>query len=96
MNRLFAPCVGKKLAPVIINGHRLLIVSQDKKILGEGLNLIGGDRVKSLPRVSSSDEQEKLLGQLAERVSAGIVLAPDNIEMKDLIRSLENELPWVQ
>lgn len=96
MNRLFVPCVGKKLAPVVINGHRLLILSQDKKLLGDGLPLLGGDRVKSLPKVTSSDEQERLLGQLAERTSAGIVVAPDNIEMKDLIRSLENELPWVQ
>ncbi len=96
MNRLFAPCVGKKLAPVVINGHRLLIISEDKSVLGNGLDVIGGDCVKSLPKVSNKVEKERLLGRIAERASAGIVLAPENIEMKDLIRSLENELPWVQ
>lgn len=80
----------------MVNGHRLLIISEDKNILGDGLDILGGDCVKSLPKVNSKSEKERLLGRIAERAGAGIVLAPENIEMRDLIRSLENELPWVQ
>lgn len=96
MNRLFAPYTGDQPAPIVVNGHRLLIVSANKRVLGDGLGMIGGDRIKTLPKVHSTDEQERLLGELAVKSSSGIVIAPTDVEMGDLIRSLENELPWVQ
>ena len=96
MNRLFAPYTGNMPAPIVVNGHRLLIISSNKRVLDEGLEAIGGDCIKTLPKVYSTDEQERLLGELAEKSSSGIVLAPLDVEMKDLIRSLESELPWVQ
>lgn len=96
MNRLFAPYTGDEPTPIVVNGHRLLIISSSKRFLDDGLGIIGGDRIKTLPRAYSSDEQERLLGQLAEKTSSGIVIAPNDVDMQDLIRSLESELPWVQ
>jgi hypothetical protein len=95
MAKLFAPYVGKKPAPVVINGHRLLIVSPERALFDENLNIFGGDRIKSLPTIRSQEEQERMLVKLAKRSDAGIVVAPGEVSINDLLQSLRNELPWV-
>lgn len=96
MARLFVPYIGKNPAPIVINGHRLLIVSAQKSVLKEGLPLFGGNRVRTLPEVNSEQEKELQLSQLAERSNAGIVVAPQEMEVDELLKNLENELPWLQ
>ena len=95
MARLFAPYVGNKPAPVEINGHRLLIVSAEKDFLRDNLQAIGGDRVKTLPANQTKEAQEQMLVELAQRSEAGIVMAPTEVGLPELLQSLRSELPWV-
>jgi hypothetical protein len=46
MNNFFVPYTGKKPALVNINGHRLVILAEEKDMLEEELELLGADRVK--------------------------------------------------
>lgn len=96
MTKLFVPYLGNSPAPIVINGHRLLIVSPQKSTLTDWLPLFGGNRVRTLPEVNTEIEKERQLSQLAERSNAGIVVAPQEVEVEELLKSLENELPWLQ
>ena len=96
MAKLFVPYFGKNPAPIVINGHRLLIISPQKSTLTDWLPLLGGNRVRTLPDVASDQEKEEQLSKLALRSNAGIVVAPQEVEVHELLKSLENELPWLQ
>ncbi len=90
------PYTGKRPAAVCINGHRLVILSHEKDILEEDLDLLGADRVKSVKMGQSEQDQEKFLGKIARQVDGGVVIAPSGIGLRDVIKNLETELPWVQ
>jgi hypothetical protein len=96
MDNFFVPYTGKKPASVWINGHRLVILTHDKEMLEDDLDLLGADRVKKV-RVSSTDAgQDKFLGKIARQVDAGVVIAPSGVDLRDVLKNLESELPWVQ
>lgn len=96
MNNFFVPYTGKKPALVNINGHRLVILAEEKDTLEEDLELLGADRVKKL-KVSDSDAaQEQMLGKIARQVDGGVVIAPSGIGLRDVLKNLESELPWFQ
>jgi hypothetical protein len=65
-------------------------------MLEEDLELLGADRVKKVRLSSSEIEQDKFLGRIARQVDGGVVIAPSGIELKDVIKNLESELPWLQ
>jgi hypothetical protein len=96
MDNFFVPYTGKKPASVCINGHRLVILTHDKDMLEEDLELLGADRVKRVRLGSDEDEQERFLGKIAKQVDGGVVIAPSGVELKDVLKNLENELPWLQ
>lgn len=96
MDNFFVPYTGKKPASVCINGHRLVILAHDRDMLEEDLDLLGADHIKKLKLSSSEDEQQKALGKIARQVDGGVVIAPSGVELKDVLRNLEHELPWVQ
>jgi hypothetical protein len=96
MESFFVPYTGKRPAAVCINGHRLVILSHEKDILEEDLDLLGADRVKSVKMGQSEQDQEKFLGKIARQVDGGVVIAPSGIGLRDVIKNLETELPWVQ
>ena len=93
---IFVPFCGKKPAPLWINGHRLLILSTDKRSMEESLDRIGGDNVKKLKGLFTQGDQERVITNLAKKSKAGVVLTPQDLNVEDLIRNLESELPWVQ
>jgi hypothetical protein len=96
MINLFAPYIGKKPAPVVINGHRLLIISQDKNALEDSLEVCGADNVKRLRDINSQADQEKLISSLARSINGGVVVAPEDVTISDLVTNLRFELPWIQ
>lgn len=96
MNNFFVPYTGKKPALVNINGHRLVILAEEKDTLEEDLELLGADRVKKVKVADSESEQEQMLGKIARQVDGGVVIAPSGIGLRDVLKNLESELPWFQ
>ena len=96
MNNFFVPYTGKKPALVNINGHRLVILAEEKDTLEEDLELLGADRVKTVKVAGSNSDQEQLLGKIARQVDGGVVIAPSGVGLRDILKNLETELPWFQ
>lgn len=95
MDNFFVPYTGKKPASVCINGHKLVILTHDKDMLEEDLELLGADHIKKVRLSSSEADQEKFLGRIARQVDGGVVIAPSGVELKDVLKNLESELPWL-
>lgn len=93
--RFFVPYTGKKPASVCINGHRLVILSAERDTIEQDLDLLGADRIKKLKVGASEVEQEQALGRIARQVDGGVVIAPIGVGLRDVLRNLESELPWV-
>ena len=95
MNYLFAPYSGKNPAPVIINGHRLLILSNDRDEIESNLTYFGGDHLERIDGGDTAEEQEVVLHELAQSVKGGIVVAPSEVGLAEIISNLESQLPWL-
>ena len=96
MKEYFVPYTGDKPASVLINGHRLVIVSQDRDELQSHLNVLGGDCLKEVIASGSREDEMQGLEDLAEEGEGGVVIAPSDVTLDDVIRNLESELPWIQ
>lgn len=96
MDNFFVPYTGKKPASVCINGHRLVILAHEKDLLEDDMELLGADRIKKVKLGASDDEQEAFLGKIARQVDGGVVIAPSGVDLRDVLKNLENELPWLQ
>jgi hypothetical protein len=95
MSRVFVPYAGDQPASLVINGHRLVIVSTDPRELSANLELLGGDSLKELDDWQLESEWEESLELLATAVGGGVVVAPEDSDLEEVIRSLESELPWI-
>lgn len=96
MGNLYVPYKGRKPAAVVINGHRLVILSQDRGDLTQNLELLGGDRVKKIDVGTTAEEQETLLYNFAQKLDGGIVIAPPEATLSTVLLNLEAQLPWIQ
>ncbi|MCB0320208.1 MAG: hypothetical protein KDD60_04725 [Bdellovibrionales bacterium] len=97
MIRYFIPYTGSCPALVNINGHRLLVVSCDAAEIEDSLDLFGADSIRSVEGESGArGECRRLLEELAEEVEGGVVIAPDDVELAQILTDLEAELPWIQ
>ncbi len=96
MHKYFIPYTGKRPASVVINGHRLVILSTSKALVKDGLHLLGADRVKNLAGGQTAEEDELILSKFADKSRSGLVIAPSDLNFNEVIRNLESELPWVQ
>jgi hypothetical protein len=65
-------------------------------MLEDELELLGADRIKKVKLGDSDVEQEEFLGKIARQVDGGVVIAPSGVDLKDVLRNLETELPWLQ
>ena len=92
---MYVPYVGGEPASVSINGHRMLILSQHEDVLENSLGLFGADHLQEVNIGETSEEQDFALDQLASSAEAGVVVAPLDIEIQEVIRNLELELPWI-
>jgi hypothetical protein len=95
MGNFYVPYSGQEPAAVSIKGHRFIILSREPDILEDGLNLLGADRLK---KIESPDpyQENYFLDDLAKRINGGIVIAPYDVELGDVLANLESELPWLQ
>lgn len=96
MNTIFVPYNGKKPAALSINGHNLIILSTTAETFKANMDMLGADHIKKLKVYDSPAQQERAISKLAKKIGGGVVISPQDIELPDLIRNLEHELPWVQ
>lgn len=96
MGQVFVPYSGRRPAPLDINGHRVLILGQERDSVEGGLELFGADRVKAVRLGDSQEEQDEKLRHMAQVVGGGVVIAPTDIELPELIENLRTQLPWIQ
>lgn len=96
MAEYFVPYRRKRPASVSVNGHRLIILSQSRDTAEDVLPFVGGDSVKRLRSGDSEAEEAAALMQLGKRIRGGVVIAPANTNMFDVLRDLRGNLPWVQ
>ena len=89
------PYSGKRPALVSINGHRLLILARDKETFEDHLDDFGADRIRRVDAGATEGEEEVVLKKLAERINAGVVIAAAESDFDDVMKSLEEQLPWV-
>lgn len=96
MKNFYVPYSGPRPAVVDINGHKLVILAQDPDSLRNDLALVGGDHLKRLDVGESPEEERVVLDRLARSIQGGVVVAPTEVEVEDVIKNLEAELPWIQ
>ncbi|MCB0352438.1 MAG: hypothetical protein KDD64_02900 [Bdellovibrionales bacterium] len=96
MTKFFCPFYGGEPATLVINGHRLVIVSKDVYDIEEHLTLLGGDCCKVYLECESAEEEKEYLEQLADQINGGVVVSPDEGSISELLVSLQDELPWIQ
>lgn len=95
MAKLFVPFVDNYPAAVEINGHRVVIVSAESDEIIADLELLGGDEIREMELSGAEEEATEALAALAADVHAGVVLTPPGISPSTLIKSLEQDLPWI-
>jgi len=95
MRNYFVPYAGNKPAVVSINGHNLIILAQDKTMLEGDLELVGADRVREIDVGDSPEEERLVLDRIAKSAQGGIVIAPSELNVEDVLRNLQAELPWI-
>jgi hypothetical protein len=96
MERYYIPYKGSQPAAININGHSVLIVSSDRDALVEHLSEQGVDRFKVFDSAETPEEQVVQLAWLSNAVKGEVVVAPDFLSLKELVESLEGQLPWIQ
>jgi hypothetical protein len=95
MNAYFMPYAGEEPATVLINGHRVVLVSRDPEQLEAELESVGGDRICALDEDEYGGE-EQLLTYFAQTTKAHVVMTPTEVPLAAVIEGLERELPWIQ
>jgi hypothetical protein len=94
MKQLYIPYVGNFPAPLNIKGHKLIFAAREAEVIEDGLDMLGADHLIEFVSESESDEVERI-SVLAEDCASGIVILPDKSPLEDVIRSLEQDLPWI-
>lgn len=95
MANYWVPYAGRTPATLCINGHRLIILSEEEGLFDGTLPLVGADHLERLGNDSTGDD-ESALNALAEETRCGVVVAPTDIAVTDIIDNLRAQLPWVQ
>ena len=95
MTRFYVPYQGEEPAAVFVKGHRVVILSHDAKAFSDSLDQVGADRVVQLKSGNSAAEQRALLDGLAKKVKGPVVVMPSNVGVGDVLKDLENQLPWL-
>lgn len=96
MKNYFAPYTGRKPALVSIKGHDVLILSNSPEFFEGGLDVFGADRVIKVKAGRSDEDERVVLSGMAQKIGAGVVVVPADVEARDVLRSLEAELFWIQ
>lgn len=95
MATFYVPFAGDRPASLDINGHRLVILSRSRKSLRAGLPLVGAERIEKITVPFTEAEELEALTEIGRSANSGVVIAPPNVAMQDLIKDLEAQLPWL-
>ena len=95
MSIYYIPYHGRKPAAVVINGHRLVILSQNKESLQQDLPMLGADQVKSVESEVEVEDNLPLIDRIAKNAKAGVVFATGETNIPEVIKNLEEQLPWL-
>ena len=80
----------------MVNGHRVVILSNQREEVEDSLPLVGGDRIRSLKVGDSEFEEQRTLNKLAKSAKAGIIVASHELGINQVLKNLEEQLPWIQ
>lgn len=72
------------------------MLARDKGSLEDDLDTVGADHLKMIRVDDTEVAEQKFLTKLAEKSSAGVLILPAETSYSDLMRSLEDQLPWLQ
>jgi hypothetical protein len=92
MSKIFVPYCENSPAALNIKGHRLLILSSSSEQLNNYLEEMGGTHIKA---IDLFEDENEVLAQLAASIDGGIVISPPEESIEDIVRNLEDQLPWV-
>ncbi|HMO02360.1 MAG TPA: hypothetical protein PKD37_06100 [Oligoflexia bacterium] len=91
----YVPYEGKNPKVFEINGHRMVILSASPEALEES-SLSHSFRLKKLtPRNQEENTIDLVLAKIAKRCKSGVVLAPAEATLDDILENLKKELPWI-
>ena len=96
MPTFYVPFSGDRPASLNIKGHRLVILSRSKGALAESLPLVGAERIEKIHSPRSREGEMDMLTELGRSANSGVVIAPRDLAMCDVIKNLEAQLPWLQ
>ena len=96
MKKFYIPYCGKKPSAVEINGHRLIMLAQEKESVITHLDAVGADRLKVVKVDDSESAEVEFFSKLSFRNDAGVVVVPPEINCGEMLATLEANLPWVQ
>lgn len=96
MTRYYIPYSGKHPASFEIKGHKLILLARDKGSIEHDLDTVGADRLKMFRVGDSEIDEEQFLAKIAEKNAAGVLILPAETSYTDLMKSLEDQLPWLQ
>jgi len=96
MRKYFIPYNDDIPATVFVNGHRMVILSNDRQSFENEMGLLGANKLKQIRAGDSEAEDRIVLHRIATKAQAGVVVAPSEIALSDVLRNLEAELPWLQ
>jgi hypothetical protein len=96
MRKYFIPYSDENPATVLVNGHRMVILSNDRSSLQDELELLGANKLKQIRAGDSEAEDRIVLHRIAAKAHAGVVVAPSDLALSDVLRNLKAELPWLQ
>jgi hypothetical protein len=95
MKHIYVPYSGEAPASLLINGHRVLIVSPEPEQLQAHLEDFGGDHLQEMNCEETDNAATELLESLAKKIEGGVVVAPGDIRLEQILHELEAGLPWV-
>lgn len=95
MTAFYVPFSGDRPTPVLVNGHRMLILSHNQESLKFGLPYLGAERVVEIAVGDTEEEKSAFLNDLAQTVKGGIVIAPVDLPIEEVVQNLSSQLPWL-
>lgn len=98
MKSFYVPYKGKHPAFLDINGHRVVILAADEEAFEDNTvgQFVKADRIKAIASGESEDDRQRALLKIARSSNSGVIIAPDDMNINDLIKDLKEQLPWVQ
>lgn len=95
MNRYYIPYSGSDPTIMSVNGHRVVILSQEAEQVSAALTMLGGDSVQEFDVEEYSDPIE-FVQQVALTTKAEVVMAPPSANLALVVKELQQKLPWIQ